>query len=56
MTIWLIVDDDPNPTKHILEQTTKFVRETESDLMSLGLRHWPYIRFSPESEAQQYFS
>ena len=55
VTIWLIVDDDPNPPKRVLDQTTKFVRDTESDLLKLGLRHWPYIRFSPASEAQQYF-
>jgi hypothetical protein len=55
VTIWLIVDDDPNPPKRVLEQTTRFVRETESDLLNLGLRHWPYIRFSPESEAKLYF-
>jgi hypothetical protein len=55
VTIWLIVDDDPNPPKRVLDQTTKFVRETEGDLLNLGLRHWPYIRFSPASEAKQYF-
>ena len=56
VTIWLIVDDDPNPPKRILDQTTRFVRETENDLMGLGLRYWPYIRFSPASEAANYFS
>jgi len=55
VTIWLIVDDDPNPPNHVLDQTTKFVRETENDLMDLGLRHWPYIRFMRASEANQYF-
>ncbi len=55
VTIWLIVDDDPNPTKRVLDETTRFVRETESELMELGLRHWPYIRFSPASEAEEYF-
>jgi protein gp37 len=55
VTIWLIVDDDPNPPKRVLDQTTRFVRETESELMQLGLRHWPFIRFSPASEAKLYF-
>jgi hypothetical protein len=56
VTIWLIVDDDPNPPKRVLDQTTKFVREAEHDLLDLGLHHWPYIRFSLASEAEQYFS
>jgi hypothetical protein len=55
VTIWLIVDDDPNPPKRTLDQVSRFVRETENDLMDLGLRHWPYIRFSPASEAKKYF-
>jgi hypothetical protein len=55
VTIWLIVDDDPNPPKRVLDQVTRFVSETESDLIDSGLRHWPYIRFSPASEAEKYF-
>lgn len=55
VTIWFIVDDDPNPSKRVLDQTTRFVRETENELMDLELRHWPYIRFSPASEADRYF-
>ena len=55
VTIWLIVDDDPNPPKRVLDQTTKFVRETEADLMQLRLHHWPFVRFALASEAAQYF-
>jgi len=55
VTIWLIVDDNPNPPKRALDLVTRFVRETESDLLSAGLSHWPYIRFSPASEAKRYF-
>lgn len=55
VTIWFIVNDDSNPSKQELDQTTRFVRSTESDLMGLKLRHWPLIRFSPEREARLYF-
>ena len=55
VTIWLVVDDDSNPSKHVLNKVTQFVRDIENDLMDLGLRHWPYVRFSPASEAKEYF-
>ena len=55
VTIWLIVDDDPNPSKQVLDKVTQFVRAIEDDLMDLRLRHWPYVRFSPASEAKEYF-
>ena len=55
VTVWLTVDSDPNPPRHVLDQTTKFVRETERDLMKLGLRHWPFVRFGLAAEAGQNF-
>ncbi|HUN43508.1 MAG TPA: hypothetical protein VMU81_24700 [Acetobacteraceae bacterium] len=55
VTIWPIVDDDPNPPKRVLDETSRFVRETETDLVNLGLRHWPYVRFMLASQANQYF-
>ena len=53
VTIWLIVDDNPNPPKRALDRVVRFVRETEDDLLNAGLRHWPYVRFSPASEAER---
>ncbi len=44
VTVWLTVEGDPNPPRRVLDQTTKFVRETERDLMDLGLRHGPCAR------------
>ncbi len=55
VTIWLVIDDDPNPSKQILDEVTRYVGETENDLIDLGLRHWPYIRFSPAHEAEKFF-
>ena len=55
VTIWLVVDDDPNPPKQVLDQVTEYVREIRDDLMDSRLHHWPYIRFSSASEAERYF-
>jgi hypothetical protein len=45
--IWLMVDDEAQPSDQSIARLAHFVREVRSDLLRAGLRYWPYVRFRP---------
>lgn len=47
--IWLIVDDDPQPSAQSITGLNRFVTDIRGDLLRAGLRYWPYVRFRPAS-------
>lgn len=53
VTIWFVVDDNDDPTDNEVAETSRFVRKIKTELRESGLRHWPYTRFSPASEAKR---
>lgn len=42
--IWLLVDDDLNPSREKLREVAEFAAAVRSALLQEGLLHWPYVR------------
>jgi hypothetical protein len=56
VTVWLVVEDDSNPTDEQMKPVVKFVRSLKDALLEARLRHWPYVRFVHRSEAGRYLT